>query len=32
MYYFWRVILGLDKYIFPWQTCCLEGHISLAFG
>jgi hypothetical protein len=21
----WGVILDLDKYIFPWQTCFLEG-------
>jgi hypothetical protein len=20
-FYFWRVVLDLDKYIFPWQAC-----------
>jgi hypothetical protein len=28
---FWRVILGVDKYIFPWQTWFSggEGHLRL---
>ena len=25
--YFWGVILGLDKYIFPWQMCFFWGVI-----
>jgi len=30
MYYFWRVILDLDTYIFPLETCIgLGGHLRL---
>jgi len=27
--YFWGVVLVLDKYIFPGQTCFLWGHLRL---
>jgi len=27
MYYFWGVVLHLDKYIFPWQTYNILGVI-----
>jgi len=26
---FLGVVLDLDKYIFPWQTCFLGGHLIL---
>ena len=28
-FYFCRVFLDLDKYIFHWQTCYLGGHLRL---
>lgn len=30
MYYFWRFVLELDKYNFPWQVCFTQGgHLRL---
>jgi len=26
---FLGVVVDLDKYIFPWQTCFLVGHLRL---
>ena len=32
LFYFWGVVLDLDKYIFPWQTGIIWGHhLSLVF-
>jgi len=27
LFYFWGVVLDLDKYIFPWQTGIIWGSV-----